>query len=763
MPRLRLSAQPRLPLALGVSLASGLTLSLAFPPAEIWPVSFVALAPLLWLLRGVSARRGFVLGLVYGMAFYGATLWWILRFGLLGWTGLTLLSGLSVAVFGAVAPWWVRPGRPIRTAVGLAALWTVVDFLRASWPLGGFTWGSLGVSQVDDRALIRLATVAGVWGVTFVVAFVNAILVEAAAGGGAVSRRASRAALAAAVVVAPLAIPFPTAPGSTLDVATIQLDVRDAARTSNVDEDLAVARLHVDAHERLRSNPPDLAVWGEGALDPSAAADAATIASARDVIASVGAPTIVGAVLDDPDARQRTSVVVFDGRGEVADRYDKTHLVPFGEYVPFRANLDWIEALEQVPIDRAPGERARAVRVANLPPIGTPICFENSFPEIPRALVNDGAQLLVVPVNNASYGFSAASEQHLQMSRIRAVETGRWVVNAAVSGVSAFIDPSGRVLARTELFEPAVLRSTVVLSDETTLFVRFGNWVPWLSLPVLASLFLPPRRRARPDRTTAPPPDQPRTLVVLPTYMECETVERVVRGVLAVSDDVHALVVDDASPDGTADIVRTIARTETRVRLRERPAKSGLAGAYLDGFRRALEDGFDLVVEMDSDLSHDPADLERLLAGARTHDLTIGSRYVPGGSVTNWSAARVALSRAGNLYARFMLGLPVHDATSGYRVYRRELLAELMNEPFVADGYGFQIELASRAWQRGFNVGEVPITFREREHGHSKISRRIVVEALWLVTVWGMAMRAGRRHGSSEAPQEWARFDSAPV
>ena len=145
---------------------------------------------------------------------------------------------------------------------------------------------------------------------------------------------------------------------------------------------------------------------------------------------------------------------------------------------------------------------------------------------------------------------------------------------------------------------------------------------------------------------------------------------------------------------------------------------------------------------MDSDLSHDPEELPALLAaaGAR-YDLAIGSRYVPGGSVTDWSRVRLALSRAGNAYTRFMLGMPVRDATSGFRVYRRALLESLVERPLHSDGYGFQIELVMRAWNAGFHVGEVPITFREREHGHSKISRRIVAEALWLVTVWGLRAR----------------------
>jgi dolichol-phosphate mannosyltransferase len=149
---------------------------------------------------------------------------------------------------------------------------------------------------------------------------------------------------------------------------------------------------------------------------------------------------------------------------------------------------------------------------------------------------------------------------------------------------------------------------------------------------------------------------------------------------------------------------------------------------------------------MDSDLSHDPVQLGALLAGARDRShLVVGSRYVPGGSVTNWSRLRLALSKMGNTYARLMLGVPVHDATSGYRVYRRELLSDLVADPFHADGYGFQVELVMRSWLRGWSIGEVPITFREREHGHSKLSRRIVAEALWLVTRWGFALRATGR------------------
>jgi apolipoprotein N-acyltransferase len=725
-----------------VSAVAGLALSVSFPPAELWPVAFLAVAPLLWLLRGAGPARGFALGLAFGLAFFGATLYWIFQFGALAWIALTVASALAVGVVGLLGCAVVDPGHPLRSAIGLASLWTLVDWVRGMWPLGGFTWGGLGVSQVDDRVLLPLATVAGVWGVTFVVVLVNAIVVEALAGGGGGRRRGARLVLAAVVVVAPVAIPFSRPNGPTLDVASLQVDVRAADGATGADEDLQVARLNIELDRTLTTtSPPDLVLWGEGALDPAAASDAPTLDAVRQVVAEVGVPTVIGAVIDDETGAERTSVLVLDASGQTIDRYDKVHLVPFGEYVPFRDELGWVDAIRQIPVDRVPGTTIATLAVPGLPGFATPICFENSFPSVPRAMVRAGATFLVVPVNNASYGFTAASDQHLQMSRMRAVETGRWVVDAAISGVTAFVDPRGSVLDRTELFQTTILRHRIQASTAETPYVRLGDWVPLLSLVIVVGLVALPRRRSHVRPPPGPLPASPRALVILPTYEERATIERVIRGVLAAPDNMHVLVVDDSSPDGTADVVRAMMDGEPRLRLHERPAKSGLASAYLEGFRRAVDEGFDLAVEMDSDLSHDPQELPRLLAAAAAHDLTIGSRYIPGGSVSNWSKPRIALSRAGNVYARAMLGLDVHDATSGYRVYRRRLLEELVRRPFASDGYGFQIELVLRSWRLGFDVGEAPITFREREHGRSKISRRIDAEALWLVARWGFSLR----------------------
>jgi apolipoprotein N-acyltransferase len=747
VPRLRLRTRPGLSLALPITAASGVVLSTAFPPVGAWPVAFVAVAPLLWLLAAAGPRRGFVLGLTYGLAFHGATLYWILRFGEMAWAALTVVSALWIAAFGALVPGLRRPGRPVVTAVAIASAWTVLEWLKGMWPLGGFTWGTVGVSQVDNAATARLGTIAGVWGVTFAVVLVNAAIASLVDRGVRARAGLVIVVLAAVLAIAPVALPFATADGQAIDVAAIQVDVRAARDGTAADEDLRVAELNIAQHERLAGEPaPDLVLWGEGALDPAASADPAVRERVSEAVASVGAPTLIGAVVDDPDGSQHTSVLQLDGSGAQVDRYDKTHLVPFGEYVPFRSRLDWIEAIDQVPIDRGPGEATHLLSSPGLPPFSTPICFENSFPSITRAIVDAGAGFVIVPVNNASYGFTAASAQHLQMSQMRAIETGRWYVDAAVSGISAFIDPSGRVVRSAGLFRPAILRHTIRASGERTWYVRLGDWLPWLAAGFLLVALMVPRRRTKVGRPPLPlEPHARRTLVILPTYEERATIEQVLRGVRKAPQDVDVLVVDDSSPDGTAGVVRDVMSTEPHIRLVERPRRSGLASAYLDGFRLALEERYDLVVEMDSDLSHDPAELPRLLeAAAAGADLVVGSRYVPGGSVTNWSRARVALSWAGNTYARLMLGIPLHDATSGFRVYRRELLSDLVARPIASDGYGFQIELVLRSWQRGATLVETPITFREREHGRSKLSRRIVVEALWLVTRWGLAARFGR-------------------
>lgn len=232
-----------------------------------------------------------------------------------------------------------------------------------------------------------------------------------------------------------------------------------------------------------------------------------------------------------------------------------------------------------------------------------------------------------------------------------------------------------------------------------------------------------------------------RVCVVLPTYNEAGTISEVIERVLASTPEVEVLVVDDGSPDGTGQIADAFASREPRVRVLHRSHKQGLGPAYLAGFARALAADVDAVIEMDSDLSHDPVDVARLCEGVRSADLVIGSRYVPGGGTRNWSRARESISRAGNLYARTLLRFGIRDATSGFRAYRREVLEALPLDDIRTEGYGFQVEMAWRAWLAGFVVTEIPIVFSERREGASKMSGSIVLEAAPKVLAWGLRFR----------------------
>jgi dolichol-phosphate mannosyltransferase len=236
----------------------------------------------------------------------------------------------------------------------------------------------------------------------------------------------------------------------------------------------------------------------------------------------------------------------------------------------------------------------------------------------------------------------------------------------------------------------------------------------------------------------------PGAWLILPTYNEAENIEPLVRAVLpqlaGTGLEHTVLVVDDGSPDGTGQVANRLAEELEPVRVLHRARKEGLGRAYLAGFELALADGAELILEMDSDFSHDPTDLPRLIAATGAADLVLGSRYVPGGGVEDWGVVRRVLSRGGSAYARLWLGVPVRDLTGGFKCFHRRVLETIDLEGVHADGYGFQIELTYRAVQAGFTVTEVPITFRERRVGRSKMTARIALEAVWKVP----ALRLGR-------------------
>jgi dolichol-phosphate mannosyltransferase len=230
--------------------------------------------------------------------------------------------------------------------------------------------------------------------------------------------------------------------------------------------------------------------------------------------------------------------------------------------------------------------------------------------------------------------------------------------------------------------------------------------------------------------------------VCLPTYNERENLERMVRALG--EHGVSVLVIDDNSPDGTGELADRLANQLPHVEVLHRERKEGLGPAYLAGFRRALAEGAELIMEMDCDFSHDPADVPRLIAATEEADLALGSRYVPGGAVGNWGLIRRAISAGGSLYARLLLGVGVRDLTGGFKCYRRAVLEALDLDAITSKGYAFQIETTYRALRAGFRVVEVPITFVDREVGGSKMSRAIVLEGMWKVPLLRLAALRGR-------------------
>jgi dolichol-phosphate mannosyltransferase len=245
-----------------------------------------------------------------------------------------------------------------------------------------------------------------------------------------------------------------------------------------------------------------------------------------------------------------------------------------------------------------------------------------------------------------------------------------------------------------------------------------------------------------PNPSAEPAPG--RIVIVMPTYNERQNLESIATRVRTALPATDLLVVDDSSPDGTGDIADKLAEADPHVQVLHRTAKAGLGKAYIAGFGWALERGYDVIVEMDADGSHQPEHLPSLVSALDRADLSIGSRWVRGGKVVNWPKSREALSRGANIYTRIMLGIGVRDATAGYRAYRAGTLRTISLDRVESTGYCFQIDLTVRVARAGLRIVEVPITFVEREHGASKMTNRIILEAFWRVAQWGVARRLGQ-------------------
>jgi apolipoprotein N-acyltransferase len=524
------------------AITTGAALAAAFPAPDIGPLALLALVPLLLVAETARPRSAGALGYLAGFTFFGLHLLWIADF--LSWTGwvawlawgaLSASQAVFVAAFFALVPATRRLG-PLRLLV-LPACWAALELLRAHQPLGGFPWGLLALTQHDGGLLLPLARVIGGYGLAAVIVAVNlaaafwlramlagrpAAPAAVAAGNGAAPRgpwglggRRRLAVLVglpllvAGLIPARVLVPAPPPPsGPPLDLAIVQAGLRGGHGLALGQTTPAVFANHVAMTERLELTPGppvDLVVWGEGAADQDPLASPDRLAEVTRAAKAARAPILLGATTRVDQDHFATEALLFSADGQLADRYRKRRLVPFGEFVPFGGVLGRLipATREGVPYDKVPGRRLAPLPVGGVG-VGVVICWESAYLEDARQLTADGAKVLLVMTNNASFGDGPGSRQHLANSQLRAVEEGRSVVQAAVTGISAVIGPDGRTSFQTGLYQQTTVRAAVATSQGLTPYTRYRRGIEWglvgvagIGVAAAALLWFLARRRER--------------------------------------------------------------------------------------------------------------------------------------------------------------------------------------------------------------------------------------------------------------------------
>jgi apolipoprotein N-acyltransferase len=521
------------------ALAAGVAIWSSFPPLGAWPLAIAGAAGLTGCVRGSSKRGAVGLGMLAGFGLWVPLMSFLrLSFGIEAWAAVAVIESLWFAALGLAlravgkSRWW-----PLTSAL----VWVGQEFLRDRWPFGGLPWGRLAFGQANSP-LVHLAAVGGAPLVSFAVALCGGVLAWLVGSGRAQRRLAAGGALLiTAVVAGPLAITLPTA-GTSKDGAPSSAVI--AAIQGNVPRlglaEFAQKRAVTDYHLREtqvlaadvangRLPQPDLVVWPENASDLDPGVDPIAHAVIDDAVASVGVPILVGAVLDGPGPDHvRNAAIVWSpttGPGQV---YLKRHLVPFGEYLPFRGFVTQLSGqFSLIPKDFYAGHKPGTMHAGSITLADT-ICFEIADDTVVRQAVTGGGRLLVVQTNNADYehkgdsGNGGETAQQLAIARLRAVESGRAVVIAATSGVSAMIAPDGKVLARTGVFTPAVLDRRLPLRDPLTLADRIGAWPEWILsagalIALIAAAGSSRRRPVQPGLEADSSADEPRYAPVTPT------------------------------------------------------------------------------------------------------------------------------------------------------------------------------------------------------------------------------------------------------
>ena len=460
----------------------------------------MAIAPLLWLLQGSSARRGFLSGFTFGVGFFAVLIYWI---SIVGFIAYFLLVVMQAAFFGLFGLAWAAASKrsgPLARIVVPAALWLIsVELFRSLFPLRGFTWGQLAQSQHDAELILRWAGVGGAWLVAFLIVVVNGLLLAALVEEGT-PRRLGFAAAALCLALSGFLLPENRATGRPVEIAIVQGNIPREMEAS-YEKDRIILSSHAHLSDEV-ADDVDLVLWPESSVGIDPARDQEVGEEVTSVADHSGTPMIVGGNRDlDEDRYAVMAYLVKPGEG-FAERYQKTHLVPFGEFVPARRYLDWVPALAQVPRDAITGSDPTVFDVAG-GKVAPVISFEADFGSLVRGRIAAGGRLLVVATNTSTWEDSWASSQHVAMSQVRAAENGVFVAHGALTGISAFIDPTGRVVERSDLWVPDVLIQEVRFAESVTLYARLGDWLPWGSLVALVVWAIVTRSRRRTGSVSA--------------------------------------------------------------------------------------------------------------------------------------------------------------------------------------------------------------------------------------------------------------------
>ncbi|HEX2240260.1 MAG TPA: apolipoprotein N-acyltransferase [Actinomycetota bacterium] len=486
--------------AFAAALFSGVALTFAFPEPDLFFVAWFALVPLIIIARRATPGRGAALAFVFGLGFFGTLLYWISIVGWVAWALLVLLQAGLLALFGVAIVLIARLEHLALRVILTAAAWTAVELLRSIVPIFGFTWGQLAQSQHNAPWMLRPAALGGAWAVASIVCAVNVLLARAWVHRGSPSAAAIPTAVAAVLLFGPLLLPgVGRAEGAPARVAIVQGNVPlEIPETGAAREEAILAR-HLELTRDLAERDLDLIVWPESSIGIDLDRDPVARATVESATRVAGAAVIAGANLDVDADRYLVMAFHIDPEHGLVDRYQKTHLVPYGEYVPGRRFLNWVPMLAQVPRDAIAGRHGKLFTPAAVPgPVAPVISFEGDFGSLVRARIASGGRLLIVATNTSTWRRSWASAQHVAMSQVRAAENGVWALHAALSGISALIAPDGSVVDRTPLWTATTLEGDVYLPDGVSFYARTGDWWAWGSAVLaVAGAVVGWRRRPR--------------------------------------------------------------------------------------------------------------------------------------------------------------------------------------------------------------------------------------------------------------------------